>query len=96
MDDNKKKYQHIIDKLISNGVYKEEAEAMTDMVMNATKECRVDLLSNKLNQRVTVEIGGLLVDVFIHDIKYTDEGLQFQVQPIAGSKMIWVKRYLTR
>jgi hypothetical protein len=45
------------------------------------------------NQRVTVEVGGLLVDCFVHDIKVVDGMVQYQVKPVAGEKAIWVSRF---
>lgn len=74
----------------------EDLETEDDIVLiidSTMKAYRHQNYEKYRNQRVAVEVGGLLVDCFVHDIKVVDGTVQYQVKPVAGSKAIWVSRF---
>ena len=92
--------ESIADFLIENNKdsFKEydKARVMTIVrdVLDAMRELRVLKLEEMRNKRILIEVQGLHVECFVHDVKFTEDGVQFNVKPIAGNKTIWVKRFV--
>ncbi len=93
--------ESIADFLIKNKEYasrfsysKEVVLTIVNDVLDTMRQLRVLKLEEVRNKRVLIELQGLHVECFVHDVKLTEEGVQFQVKPIAGNKAIWVKRFV--
>lgn len=95
MGDKKLKHSHLVEFLVSKGKYDEEsAIKVVEDVIEAQKTTRLLVLEQYKNKRMLVELGGLNIEVFVHDVKVTVDGIQYQVQPVAGDKNIWVKSFI--
>lgn len=84
----------IIEALMETGYSEVRANIAVYDVLGAMKKIRIERLEQFRNKRVLVEVEGLQVEVFVTDVKVTEEGVQYQVKPIAGDKHIWVRRFI--
>lgn len=84
-------YRVIAKKLLSLSDYDEDT--IVDLIDDTMKANRLALYSKYKNEIVRVDIGGLDVDCFVHDVKVVDGTPQYQVKPVAGDKAVWVTRF---
>lgn len=93
--ENKPSHPHLVQYLIdAKGYQLESAQQVVDDVIQAQKTTRLLELEQYRNKRVLVEVGGLHVETFVHDVKVTAEGIMYQVRPVAGDKNIWVRNFI--
>ncbi len=84
----------IVDVLVSKFGYDGDSALKVALeVTSAMKTVREEHYKTYLNRRVVVKVEGLSVECIVGDVKLTDEGVAYQVKPIAGSGNIWVKRF---
>jgi hypothetical protein len=86
-------YRVIAKKILSLSDYDHNEDTLVMVIDETMKQNRLALYQKYKNTIVRVDIGGLDVDCFVHDVKVVDGSPQYQVKPVAGDKAVWVTKF---
>lgn len=87
----------LISILVGQGYDEESATKVVNDVLAARRKAREDAMKKYVGKRSRIDVGGMLFEVVIHDVKMDYAGkLQWQVSPLNGSKMAWVEKLVTQ